>query len=653
MNKFLKYPFAIFFILLFGRLGAQCLISEQDLDVRFLIPKVEIEAGKTYFNILVVQNKSPEEIEFNVNYNVPRDWRFIGTSNETIVIPPHEKMSLPVHVTATKDAVGGVGYVIVAVVSDKLGTLFKTEYSFLNIPIKAAIKVSPVNKNNYFDKKTLNASYYLKISNNGNIDEIINIKLEPDITLIAENTSENFYFDNFPLRSHTDTIVRYSVKLKSDDEFKNFSLHRMNVNISGEDTVINRIAWFRYLNSDFVNYIQDTDYPLIIELTALNIFSEFKAEYIGRVYGNILLKKKKSVSYSFENWQRETDQNLWINSRILIGYKDFKNEIYFGDLNRNFEINMFGRGVSFTHKITKRNIISLAVTERLPAHATNYGGSMKHIFRTNGTLELGGGYSENNDNFSASKLIYQRTTFNIINSSQRINFLLGLSNTDFRKTSGVKPYGGYGVNVDYNGNIKNVNVNLTSYYGTPGYAGYSQSRLFVNGAASLNIGERKNVYLLYANTRYSPLYLSGNEYISDRFTSYQNTYLQYRYTPDNNIFLYGGPSVIKQESNSFSGYLPSDIFSTYTAKAEFSIKISEKYTYNSVTLTGRYGMTFIDKYSRILNGNYIPELKNTKPFNIAELVFGVRRKYSKIHFIYYHGPNNISQQFAYFYSYYF
>ncbi len=622
------------------------------MNIRFLKPKIEIESGKVYFNVLVIQNKSSKEIEFNINYNVPRSWIFIGPTSETIIIPPHDKINLPVHVTAAKDATGGVGYVVVAVVSDKLGTIFKTEYSFINIPIKTGLSVSPISRSNYFDHKTLTAPYNLKISNKGNIDEIVNVKLEPGNTISVGSGSESFHIDNFSVRSNKDTTVQYTVHLNTDDESKTYALHKMNISVSGEDTVISKIAWFKYVDWQFTNYIPETDYPLVVELTALNIFSVYKAQYVAHIYGKLLFKNKQSVAYTFENLNRSTAKNnIWQNSRFLVSYKNPRLELEFGDIVKNFDLNMYGRGLSSAIKITKRDILSLAVTLNQLSNIYNVGGSLKHQFPTILSIEAGAGYSKSPDIFSDTKLIYGASNLKFKQSSLDLRF--GLSNTNFQTPSTIKPYNGYGYSFNYSGSIQSLKINLINFSGTPGYEGILRSRSYNNGILWYTISEKKNISLIFTRTKYSPFYLSGNEYIYDRYTTYNHANILYRYTPDNSITIFGGPSFNQEFSNSFSSFSANDIFLTNTGKAELSIKLNEKYSYNSVTLTGRYGMTFVNKFSKTLYGVYNPEIKNQKPYNIAEFFISVRRKYVGLNFIYYHGPTNISQQYSYFYTNYF
>ena len=137
MSFILRYLFIpLIFIFIHYDVLTQEALNKNDLEVRFFKDKVDIKPGKSFFNILSVKNRSEKLAEFNVKFNAPRDWEIIGEAYESYTLPANQSMNIPVRVSVANDAKGGVGYVIVASVTDPDCSLIAAECSFLNISVE-------------------------------------------------------------------------------------------------------------------------------------------------------------------------------------------------------------------------------------------------------------------------------------------------------------------------------------------------------------------------------------------------------------------------------------------------------------------------------------------------------------------------------------
>ena len=640
-------------ILFYNGINAQVNLSKEELEVRFYKDQVEIKPGKSFFNILSIKNKSNQNIEFNVQLNTPKDWEIIGNAYEKRSLPPNESINLPVRVAVSNNAKGGVGYVIVATITNNKGSIIATEYSFLNIPGISDIKVETSKKSLYFDHKDLSSSFTIKYNNIGNIDEIVNVKIDPENSIFIEGSEGDILVEDVRIPVNKTEEVTYNIKLKEDIDVQKFQFHKVRLSIDLTDTVINRIVWFKYLDWKFENVFSNAIKPLNIEAIAYNIFKDFEPSYRFRIYGDILLKKNRNIRYSLENITRDRSNrnNLWINSRNFIQFNTPKTSIYVGDNTRNYEQIMNGRGISITQKIKNHSEISGTYTRRLTRDVNKFGGSFYHSFNIPISFEIGGAHVDELDQNIKSYLGYSKVSTKI---SKNFTMSMLYANSQIHNQSNNLNtiYKGWSYKSSLIGNYKKIKLRISSIYGSPHYTGFSKGRFNINGIVTTPIFAKSNLQIVYFNQIYRPAYIINNVSIADRTSKDQFLNIRYQKNILDNVMFFAGPELKLKSTNSFASLNPENPISTYTTLGEAGLIFFQKYSGNSILFSAKYGLTSVYQYSTELNGSPIEYLGNNQ-FNIAQLNINYRRKYFNLNLIYYHGPYNISQEFVYFYTNYF
>ncbi len=637
------YVFIFFSISAFG----QKTIKKGDLEIKFVKDQVEIEKGKSFFDILYIKNNTSEPITFNVQINVPRDWKIIGNSFEKITLQSYAETLIPVRVTLSKHINGGVGYAVVAVINDEQGSVYNTVYAFVKVPVITSIRVKTDKTSAYFNQKALKANFKIMLENNGNIDEVTSINFHPDKSLIIEKDHENVTVDNLTVNSGEVKTLNYTARLNNETDYKKYTVHKLQIDVNIRDSVIKKTIWFKYIDWKYKNEAPEYKKPLNLELTAFNIFGDSKPIYIGRVYGNILFKNKRDISYSIQNYNRKTGGNLWINSRIETRFNAQKTSLFLGDYIGNFEHSMYGRGFFLSQKFGKKDIFKASATQRLVQNIRNYAASYAHKFPFPLTLEAGGVYSENpvfNDKF---QLGYGKFNTNI--NKNNLMFLFGKSRSFYNRFQNNTIYDGWGYRAGFNGKFKQINFNFRSEYGTPLYYGFSQGRQNTELFANTTFG-KKHLSFQYFNQSYRPKVITNNEIITNRYTKYQKSKILFGYYTPNNIFIYAAPVFTHENTNNFVYYDPNDNFGTYTGMTEIGTRVYNKLSDNSFSFSASYGITSIYQYSNFLNGISREGSLGDKHYTVAQITSSFKQKNLGVHLIYYLGPYNISQQFAYFYS---
>lgn len=625
----------------------QTLIEKNDLGVRFLKDKVDVVPGKSFFNVLILKNNSEKQLSFVVKLNTPNKWEIVGDRIQNITMLPNAELKLPVRVTVDKNAQGGVGYAIIAVINDESGNLYDSEYTFLNIPVKPKIKVKAEKSVNYFDHQSLRTKMSFTILNEGNVDETINIRLRPDASLMVEN--ENFFVSNVFIESGQSKVLTYDVELRSDIDIERFKNHTVYYTIGASDTIINKSMWFKYINWHFHNPYPGYNVPLTIELTAYNILSNIKSKYRGAVYGKLLLKNKRQISYSFENLNRdENSSNIYTNSRVFAEYQSPKTIIFLGDYTGNVEQSMFGRGIHVYQNIKERTNISGAFTQRLINRRDNYGFYFNHKLKSPFFFELGSSYTDDHFVDKQSLLGYGKIRFKPFKYVS-LSFLYGYSQTEDSRVS-PNTNMGWGYKGSFSVNYKDFFLNILSNYGSPEYSGVSNGRLDAKALASYSINKKSYLNSTYSLMNLRPSYIEVNELKSDIFSGYQDLTILYNRIVFNNVNMFIGPYLVNQSTNSFYNPVSDTLFSISSTKLLLGARYYESYTERSVSLKVNYGYSFLARSQNLVNGEYFEKDDITNPFPVSEFTLSYKQKFFGIFFVYHNGPYNLNQQFRLIYG---
>ncbi len=627
---------------------AQNTLKKGDLEVRFLKDQVEVEQGKSFFDILYIKNKTDKPVSFNVQFNTPKDWKLIGNSYEKITLRAYGETSVLVRVSLSKNTNGGIGYAIVAVINDDKGSVYHTIYAFVKIPVISDIKIKTDKTSAYFNQKQLKSDFTIIFENAGNIDEIVGIQFAPDPSLTVRKDHEDIKFDNVIVKSGKTLRLNYDVKLNEETDYKRYNIHKLRINLRVKDSLIKKSIWFKYIDWRFKNETPEYKKPLNIQLIASNIFGNASPIYYGRVYGNILFKNQKDIYYSFRNYKRNNSDDLWINSRNELKFNSKNTSVFLGDYTGNLEHSMYGRGIAVSQKIGKSVFVKGVFTQRLIQNSQNYGLLYSQNINKKLFTEIGGVYVKEENNIDNSKLLFGKISTNVFNNN--LSLLYGNSRSYFSQLTGDQTYNGWGYRAELSGRYDKFNYKIRSDYGSPYYTGFSYGRLLTHGDFNYKLSKHKSLRLTYVMTRFQPSYYYDNTLLSNKYSSTQKVATILGFSTENNLYLFISP--IFEESNSNSlGYIdPNDNFASYTTSVQFGIRKFNKYTNFSFNISAKYGLSSIYRYPLVLNGVSYENRISDPQFTIAQIRSSFKQKQFGVNLVYYLGPYNISQQYAYFYT---
>ncbi|MBE9469124.1 MAG: OmpA family protein [Bacteroidetes bacterium] len=644
------YILILFFLVLSFKSYSQFFysnLSSSDFKLEFLKEHIEAKANTSFFNVINIKNKSENKVHIQLNLSIPQNWQLFCDKKQLLTINPKDSLQIPIRVAVSKDVKGDIGYSIIASVSDKKGNLLKNAYSFIKIPSESDLRIQAISRVEYFDQKTGKAPFSIKFINKGNKDELISLLFTTDRTLSMPNSAGEIYSTDISLPPHTDTTTTFEAILDKSADNRDILMHKINIRASTIDTALNYTVWFKNLQYDFKNKINEENKALVVELFAQNIFSEYEPIYSTNIFGTLLLKKNRNVYYYYRNQGSKTKEQLFKKNRMYLGYSDLHFNIRIGDITSNIEQSMYGRGFEASYKL-KKHKIKLIHTKNIFSPVYNSG--LKYDFSVNKSLGLNTGFAYKKQNYNKieSKLGFIGTNFTLPNN-HRIGTMFAFSDA-FHQYSKSYNKQGYGFGLNYSGLIKKISINVNSKYGTRFYSGVYKGRLDLRGTAKYSINDKNLINLQYNNYRNNPSLYILDSLLPEKYTNYQEYRLQYGFFMNPKTFFYSEPTFKIQSSNRFIPFRDADYFSTNKIGFRLGIRIRGENSYNSISPSINFGFTDVTNFSSNFYGINNPEIKNISTIVSQEYKINFRRKFWGFLLMYYYGPRTLNEEFTYFYS---
>lgn len=618
------------------------------LQVSFMREKQEIDPAASFFNVLRIENPTNRRLRFDVTFSLPAGWRLMGEAKQLVTVESGERRDIPIRAAASPDALGDIGYSVVASLKDNNGKVFKNVYSFVNIPRSSQFVIKPKARTIYFDPLTKFAKLGIEYYNRGNVNELIYTDIKLPGTTKMLGAPDNLYHKDFVLRARTDTTVYYDIELRNTAEADELQDHRLQLTYGGKDTSHNATLWAKNLHSSFTMPIPETDRLLIVELGALNLFNEYPASYEGMMMGNVSISDYWNIRFDFRTMgERFYKDDPWKYSRMLVTTTYRRWRLDLGDVTMPTLLPITGRGARVTYG-----------SNRLTVSAT----ANQNVF--NRDNNLGGAIAWSNRRFSiAPQLAFTQQS----DGGDKILPGIGLSTRIFRRvrTSLLGGYSianladgrtisGMGGNLGLSVGGRDLRWNTNVIYGDPKFAGSSNAKLtaisnldyIISPTQILQVGYSGNDQVESELRRDTP---GGSAH--DNHTGYHQLRATYQYSGLPQISIGAGPWLEYHNSNSFYGFDRAQSFSVGSGMANFTMRYRSAATAMNVNADLRVGMSNVMSYGDTYFGQPVQNIQHHER-NWLSMVLngGIRMRNWSLFASYYHGPSTISQHYMRFYN---
>src|SRR6056297_389875 len=648
MKRLIKYS-VILILLLFNIKSFTQTFNENTspiITARFRTDQINIKPNTTLFNVLVISNKSEKNEKVNISFEVPVGWNLIGQDERSLTIPPGDSLLVPVRAAASKRVKGEIGYSVIASVEDRDGKTLDNAYCFVKIPRISDFRFEPVNRISYFDQKTGKASLQFRLKNDGNIDEVVYLNFQSSSNLEMQNETDNKLFEDILVPAKTDTLISYPVQLHQEQSTINRILYRVDLNRETENEKFSTTVWFKNLTNYYHYKIPEGEKPLVVQMTGMNLFSEYDPRFQGFFRGTLMFKDSREITYYYRQLQQYSGASFYKNSRMHFEYDSKPLDVTLGD-NLGLPVRFSsGRGAVVSYSFSDHYEVTGAYNSNLYRDIKNYTGEF--TYRKQG-FELSGTYSESDNNYNGiSSQIGEVYSQFSLTEGHRVSLSGGISqgNHNLSDTSYSKI--GLGYRLNYYGEFKDkIRVSFKNYYGSRFYYGSYFGKHRRTGKISFPLFNNK----LYGNLNYNgftykPLVLLSDSLFSNKTSSYDNFYFRLRKIYSSDLVVFGSPVVEFRKSNNLYNFQGTEPFRTTSGYLRFGVR-SGRGINNSFTPTVKLGYTWVTDYQYTVHQRLGERHK--KFFN-ARLNLNYHNPKWGFYLSYYYGPYSIGQQYSFFYS---
>ncbi len=618
--------------------------TNKKIELQFFHEKIWGSSDSLVFNPLVIKNNTDELLDCQIQITTPQNWQYLGEQDKQIKIFPNDSLIHPVSLIMPKNIKGDIGYVIIAslVTKEEYKTL-QTASFYIKVPIESSIHFKLIDNIVHIDPQTNSTSLKYEITNKGNVDEMVSLKLTTPIDLMVKGESENVYIENMQIPWKTDTLI--NIDILSENVKKPKRLQSIKVEAETPHKKESHTLWVKHLKSITKKTIPDYYKCLSVRLSGYDILSNNEPSFSSLVRGNYLFKNGLDLYMKFQKYQNNFD--LIRGSRYHLGIKNKKMDIYFGNVH-NFEYQQ-AHGVGINGEFTfDKHKIRVVSNKNLITNTFNSGLSYQ-IFpkeylnlNTDLAFKAGGFLSQHHSTQRQTENIFFQSFIKKAKHSLSTQYFLS---KNYSLSDGNDSRNGYGLNILYSSTFADrLNINWRSFYGSPHFSGINQGRLRGKGVLNFKINKNNYFRTYYNIYTYQPKLFKGDSLLPQKYNQTQTIRSEYSYLLNPRLEIYAGPIYDFFKSNSFYYHQHDTLLVSKNPQLRIGTRIKgEKYFFLHSYLS--FGHAYIQKASTIFRGEYNPEILNKTPLNILDFAATMRTKDMGIFINYYRGPYTPNETF--------
>lgn len=626
------------------------------LLVGFMKEREEIDPSKSFFNVLKIENPTTQRMRFDVSFSLPAGWNLMGERTQSVLILPNETKLVPVRIAANVNTQGDIGYSIVAALKDNNGRVFKNVYSFVNVPKKNDISTRIVDRTLYLDPVLKSAILGISVINNGNVDELVFVNIQLPNTINIYGASNFQFKTDFIVRAKSDTTVNFDVQLKNTNEARELRDHRLLVETGTQDTTIARTIWARNIDSRYTLDIPMTDRVLVVELGAMNLFSQYTPIYDGAIWGNIRFSNNSNTEYFFRSMtERFYTENPWKYSRwhIRSRYKRFRLEV--GDVNMPYLLSIFGRG-AYASYMGKRMMLRATLNKNVLSEYENTGATIGVDVAKSLTLTAGVGYRQFEE--SVKEMM---PTFGVkskfLQNHYALNALMGYSISDYKYNNTTLNRRGLGGTADFNIMYPHLRWNNSLYFGENSNAGTYRGQMQIYSNLLYTLANTKSISAFYSgySRNSATIYSAADDDLPYDLMHQLKILYQYQASPQVGFGI--GPWFEYRGSNAFQGFnMASDKFNVVNPMLNAIARYRGKKVPININAEVRFGPTHVLRYDNFRDTVFNPidttfrVYKPQKNYINFYIALSARMRWWSFSAAYYDGPVTMSQHYSKFYA---
>lgn len=299
---FFTIVFSMFFCVPFWGINLFSQNTNFGIELFFSKTNDSIVSGNIAFNVLKIYNGTSQNLGGRIHFSAPENWKIISMGSDEVIVNSGDTAYLPIHISPSNNAVGGISYIISATMhTEQLALMAST-----NISILAASRwdFSVYKTNLYFTETNPKTTLQIRLSNRGNTNELLKLDYKFG-KLIAFHNGEDTFTEFINLPAFKDTIiyqsVAYQTKMSQTERLRylnNWKESSVIVTASSDNAIKSTALQMQKLNSIFENQRNQSASPLNIDYQLYNLMANQPIRNSLRTYGSILFTKNRELQYS-------------------------------------------------------------------------------------------------------------------------------------------------------------------------------------------------------------------------------------------------------------------------------------------------------------------------------------------------------------------
>ncbi|RMG63772.1 MAG: hypothetical protein D6722_17360 [Bacteroidetes bacterium] len=483
----------------------------QVLEAGFVKESEQLPPGVMYFNVLRIQNNSPETYVFTPEFSVPGTCKLILQDQDQgqIELQPGQSRYMPVRLSFPSDVEGGVPY-------DVQVRLKQPDGSLVAAPILTQVQyrrvsrwriTTPTSKAYTSSAEDDFTEVRITLYNEGNALEML--ELEGDIGRLLEvrEAKGGKYKETVPLRPSTDTTIFLHVRVQPTEESVSGSPYRLVILAKGpSDTVAQDVSiFFESIDAAYRNQLSEAEAPLIISLNQAGLNEQ--ATTLVNLAGHLLLTEGRELHYNYGFQQQflggreiKVGEMLWQGARILATYQNRTSQIRIGDVGGGTGLSIGGRGLAVRHEIGDTRLYgTFASNLRLPIWGVTGGVSREFSDR----LRMQAGITYRKDKTDQTNamapsvgLVFSPLTGHTITAKAIATRLTNYG----RATKPIDQRGLY-YEIGYGATLGNFKYRIKNRYSSKDYLGGSPGIMVLDGEAAYKLANETTLKLRFRRNR--------------------------------------------------------------------------------------------------------------------------------------------------------
>lgn len=484
---------------------------EKAISARFVKPESSLKAGDLSFNIIRVYNHADTAIRIKPILLLPQGWGMLSNPFLDTLIMPGDSISLSFRFRLP----GQVSSEIVHSLDFKAYSMKNVQLAQCQALIHSEVyhdwQVELPSQRIFFYPRSNKAKFSLKISNDGNSTEHINLTLEADFKIDINESPDRIVSQIVTLGPYSDTTLDFDVRYKSSEN-RVFDLSKVQVNASTADKSFSRPLMIEKYSDIYSPLFIDRQLPHEAEIGIRTFSGNREFLPFVKARGFSTFKNNSSFLYNFNYYSVTGNENFLSNSYYTFLYQVQSFKAGIGAFSSPLGRNLYTRsGVMLSNSILLAPWFGMEAFVCQSFFYQKTSGALGYLFKIK-KVDLHGSIAydvDNQEKVNTASTMFQ-TNLIPLGKNQGISLnLYGYHENNYRYNDYTQS--GIAWDINYIGRFWNrLNIQFINNYGSPNIPGPQMGLFNFSLTSTVGLGNGKqNLSIKYVNS--SRKYSSYND----------------------------------------------------------------------------------------------------------------------------------------------